>query len=57
MCLAAAALVVWWQYSSPLESSGETPSRSREPMVGGKGGIGLDTTSYRKSVDVQNYHV
>ena len=36
MCLAAAALVVEWQYSSPQESSGETPSRSREP--GGREG-------------------
>ena len=30
----AAALVVELQYSSPQESSGETPSRSREPGGG-----------------------
>ena len=31
VCLAAVALAVEWQYSSPQESSGVPPSRSREP--------------------------
>ena len=44
MYLEAAALVVEWQCNSLQESSGETPSRNREPGRGG-GNEGRETKS------------
>ena len=43
VCLAAAAVVAKWQFSSPLESNRETPSRSRGP---GGGKLDLHSVIY-----------